>query len=97
MAGGWAAPGGHNPLEPVRAGVPTLIGPGYANFSDLVPPLLAAGCLQIAEAGDLEGMLLAALAVAPLRPGVPVALPETLAGALERTWALLAPQLPPVR
>ena len=97
VAGGWAAPGGHNPLEPVRAGVPTLIGPGYANFSDLVPPLLAAGCLQIAEAGDLEGMLLAALAVAPLRPGVPVALPETLAGALERTWALLAPQLPPVR
>lgn len=96
VAGGWAAPGGHNPLEPVRAGVPTIIGPGYANFSDLVPPLLAAGRLQIAEAGDLEAVLLAALATAPLRPATQAPLPDSLVGALERTWALIAPQLPRV-
>ncbi|HEX9081445.1 MAG TPA: glycosyltransferase N-terminal domain-containing protein, partial [Holophagaceae bacterium] len=39
VAGGWRASGGHNPLEPVRAGLPTLVGPGFGNFEDLVPPL----------------------------------------------------------
>ena len=94
VAGGWAAPGGHNPLESVRAGVPTIIGPGYANFSDLVPPLLAAGCLQVVEAGDLAAVILAALAQAPLRSEAPAPLPDSLVGALERTWSLIAPQLP---
>lgn len=94
VAGGWAAPGGHNPLESVRAGVPTIIGPGYANFSDLVPPLLAAGCLQVVEAGDLAAVILAALAQAPLRSEAPAPLPDSLVGALERTWTLIAPQLP---
>ncbi|GLH71825.1 3-deoxy-D-manno-octulosonic acid transferase [Geothrix limicola] len=96
VAGGWTAGGGHNPLEPVRAGLPTLLGLGYANFEDLVPPLLQAGRLQVVEAEHLEREVLATLAEAPLRPTPGRALPEELAGALDRTWALIAPYLPPV-
>ncbi|NWJ42351.1 MAG: hypothetical protein HXX12_15430 [Geothrix sp.] len=96
VAGGWGHPGGHNPLEPVQAGVPTLVGPGFANFADLVPPLREAGRLQVVEAADLEREVLARLADSPLRPLAPKPLPEALTGALERTWALIAPHLPPV-
>lgn len=93
VAGGWAAAGGHNPLEPVRAGVPTLVGPGYANFEDLVPPLREAGLVQVVEAGELAEALVAALAVAPRRPAGPTPLPETLRGTLDRTFGLVAPHL----
>ena len=83
VAGGWTAAGGHNPLEPVRAGLPTLIGPGCANFGDLVPPLVATGLVQIVETPALEARTLAALAKEPLRPASPGDLPESLKGALE--------------
>lgn len=96
VAGGWTATGGHNPLEPVQAGVPTLIGPGYSNFEDLVPPLIEAGRLQVVEADQLAAQLLIQLEQAPLRPGSPLPLPQALTGALPRTWALIAPHLPPV-
>ena len=96
VAGGWAAEGGHNPLEPVRAGVPALIGPGCSNFADLVPPLVEAGCLEIADATVLGEKVLAALTKAPLRSGPKAPLPEALRGALDRTWDLIAPHLPPV-
>jgi len=96
VAGGWGHPGGHNPLEPVQAGVPTLIGPGFANFADLVPPLREAGRLQVVEAVDLEREVRARLADSPLRPPPAQPLPESLRGALDRTWALIAPHLPPV-
>lgn len=95
VAGGWKAPGGHNPLEPVLAGVPTAIGPGFSNFEDLVPPLLDAGRLDRVEASALAAWMIRRLHDAPLRPGVAAPLPEALAGALDRTWALLAPYLPP--
>jgi 3-deoxy-D-manno-octulosonic-acid transferase len=94
VAGGWAAPGGHNPLEPVRAGVPTAIGPGHANFEDLVLPLRSAGRLDVVPAEGLGDWILAALAQAPLRPAAAGVLPDSLAGALDRTWALIAPLLP---
>jgi 3-deoxy-D-manno-octulosonic-acid transferase len=94
VAGGWAAPGGHNPLEPVRAGVPTGIGPGYGNFEDLVQPLRSAGGLEVVPAEGVGAWILTALAKAPLRSTGPVALPESLTGALERTWSLIAPFLP---
>jgi len=96
VAGGWAAPGGHNPLEPLRAGLPTLLGPGFANFEDLVPPLHEAGCLQVVSAEGLTEATETALARAPLRPGPPLPLPEALTGALDRTWRLIAPCLPPL-
>ena len=94
VAGGWNGPGGHNPLEPVRAGIPTIIGPGFSNFEDLVPPLVAAGRLEVVEAEGLGARVLAALEAAPLRPGPSAPLPESLAGALDRTWTLIAPLLP---
>ena len=97
VAGGWAASGGHNPLEPVRAGLPTLIGPGFSNFEDLVAPLVAAGRVEVVDLAGLEASLLATLAQAPRRSGTSVPLPDSLAGALDRTWALIAPQLPLVR
>jgi 3-deoxy-D-manno-octulosonic-acid transferase len=95
VAGGWAAPGGHNPLEPVRAGLPTLAGPGFSNFEDLVPPLREAGLLEVVEAAGLEARVLALLQKAPLRPGTLPSLPESMAGAMDRTWALIAPFLLP--
>ena len=94
VAGGWAAEGGHNPLEPVRVGMPTLVGPGFANFQDLVPPLVASGQVEPVTAGQLAERLRAALDKASLRPGPPAPLPEALTGALDRTWNLIAPHLP---
>jgi len=96
VAGGWCASGGHNPLESLRAGVPTAIGPGFANFEDLVLPLREAGQLEVVEAPGLEAWLLAALPGAPLRSPGPTILPESLTGALDRTWSLIAPHLPPI-
>ncbi|MDR3683050.1 MAG: glycosyltransferase N-terminal domain-containing protein [Geothrix sp.] len=94
VAGGWAAPGGHNPLEPVRAGLPTAIGPGSANFEDVVQPLRSAGRLEVVPAEGVGAWILAALAVAPLRSTGARALPESLSGALDRTWSLITPFLP---
>lgn len=93
VAGGWAAAGGHNPLEPVRAGVPVLVGPGFANFEDLVPPLQAAGLLRVVDPSALGNALVEVLRSAPLRPLRPGDLPEALSGSLDRTLALLDPWL----
>jgi len=93
VAGGWAAPGGHNPLEPVRAGVPTLVGPGFANFEDLVPPLRDVGLLRVVPGPDLARELAEALAAASLRPGGAGPVPEALRGTMDRTLCLLAPHL----
>ncbi|HCZ32707.1 MAG TPA: hypothetical protein DHV93_04160, partial [Holophagaceae bacterium] len=87
------AAGGHNPLEPVRAGVPAIVGPGYANFEDLVPPLREAGLVQVVEAGELAAALVAALKAAPRRSAGPAPLPEALRGTLDRTLGLVAPHL----
>lgn len=97
VAGGWAAAGGHNPLEPARVGVPTLVGPGCANFDDLVPPLREAGFLQVVAGEDLGRALAGTLAAAPLRPTGPRPLPEALRGSLDRTLALVTPHLPILR
>nr|WP_275976016.1 glycosyltransferase N-terminal domain-containing protein [Geothrix oryzisoli] len=93
VAGGWAAEGGHNPLEPVRAGVPAFVGPGFANFEDLVPPLRDAGLLRVVDASDLAQVTAEALASLPLRPQGPLPVPESLQGTLARTLGLLAPYL----
>lgn len=97
VAGGWRAPGGHNPMEPARAGAPALIGPGFANFEDLVPPLRDAGVLQVVAPQDLAPALARLLASAPLRPSGTTRLPEALEGALDRTLGLLESWLAPLR
>jgi 3-deoxy-D-manno-octulosonic-acid transferase len=94
VAGGWAASGGHNPLEAIRAGLPTLMGPGYGNFDDLVQPLRSAGLLDILPAEGIGTWIEGTLAAAPLRSAGTVPLPEALTGAMARTWSLIAPHLP---
>jgi 3-deoxy-D-manno-octulosonic-acid transferase len=98
VGGGWTWHGGHNPLEPVRWGLPTLLGPGYANFTDLVEPLRAAGLVATVPAGELANRLATLLATSPLRPGslgLRVPYPEGLAGSLEKTAFFLKNCLPP--
>lgn len=98
VGGGWRWEGGHNPLEPARFGLPVLVGPGYANFGDLVEPLRAAGRLRVVAPEALPSALGEALDAAPgLRPArlspLP-GLPEALRGALDRTEAVLKKVLP---
>jgi 3-deoxy-D-manno-octulosonic-acid transferase len=98
VGGGWCWHGGHNPLEPVRWGLPTLLGPGYANFEDLVAPLLEAKALNVVAPEGLSAAVLHALDRAPLRPNASGReLPEMLRGALERTWREIQDFLPVTR
>ena len=100
VGGGWAWRGGHNPLEPVAWGLPTLLGPGYDNFQDLVAPLLEAGLVRVVAEPELAGAVASGLAKGPLRPagaGGSVILPEGLAGALEKTWELVSKIIPAPR
>jgi 3-deoxy-D-manno-octulosonic-acid transferase len=95
VGGGWAWRGGHNPLEPARWGVPTLLGPGFENFQDLVAPLREAGRVRVVPDPALAAAVLAALTAGPLRPAAAgVALPESLSGALEKTWELIRRIIP---
>lgn len=94
VGGGWLHEGGHNPLESVRAGVPTLLGPGFANFEDLVPSLEAAGLIQVVSSEELNHVLEATILKSPLRPAGSPALPPALVGALDRSWRLISPYLP---
>lgn len=100
VGGGWAWGGGHNPLEPVSWGLPTLLGPGYENFADLVVPLLAARLVQVVPATGLAAEVAAQLASSPLRPaakGGSAQLPDSLSGALEKTWKFVTNIIPPPR
>jgi 3-deoxy-D-manno-octulosonic-acid transferase len=100
VGGGWNWHGGHNPLEAVRWGLPTLVGPGFQNFQDLVDPLREAGLVEVADRGNLGERIRARLEGAPLRPGLsgsPVPFPPSLSGALGRTCELLKAVLPPLR
>lgn len=95
VGGGWTGQGGHNPLEPRRFGLPTLIGPGYDNFQDLVEPLQAVGQLQVVPEDRLAQTLLDALKGAELRPAARPSpdLPAALRGALDQTCQLLRSRL----
>ena len=97
VGGGWRGTGGHNPIEPVRWGIPTLIGPGFRNFEDLVEPLRSAGRLKVVEESELVAEIQSALESLLLRGtgwgGTP-SLPDGLSGALEKVWNLLRPHLP---
>jgi len=100
VGGGWGWDGGHNPLEPVRWGVPTLLGPGFRNFEDLVLPLQAAGLVEVTPAESLSGRVGAILARGVLRPADssnPVPYPESLTGALGKTVEFLRTILPEPR
>ncbi|HEY4556128.1 MAG TPA: lipid IV(A) 3-deoxy-D-manno-octulosonic acid transferase [Lysobacter sp.] len=91
--------GGHNLLEPAATRTPIVTGPHLHNFADISQRLAAAGALRIAkdEAG-VAGALEALLGDESLRASMADAghaLVESGRGALERTLALVAPDLPP--
>lgn len=100
FVGGSLQPiGGHNLLEPAAVGTPIVTGPHLHNFSDIARQLDGVGALRIgadaAAVGDALEMLLADPA---LRAGMVQAgsrLVEQGRGALQRTLALIEPDLPP--
>ena len=100
VGGSWCWSGGHNPLESVRWGMPTLLGPGFANFQDLVEPLRQAGLVEVVEAGQLAARVAEIIATRPLRPADSnraVSYPDGLGGALDKTYDFLKPVLPEPR
>ena len=53
---------GSNPLEPIALGKPTIIGPHYGDFADIVDSLRRAGGIVVTDApGQAAGELLADL------------------------------------
>jgi 3-deoxy-D-manno-octulosonic-acid transferase len=93
VGGGWTWDGGHNPLEPIRWGVPTWLGPGYANFTDLVEPLRQSGLVKVVDKNDIEIEFTQILNSLPTRglgfDGFAPRLPPGWNGALEKTWSHL--------
>ncbi len=53
VGGGFLHAGGHNPLEPAALGKPVVLGPGYANFKEIVETLVSADALVIAGVSEL--------------------------------------------
>jgi 3-deoxy-D-manno-octulosonic-acid transferase len=90
--------GGHNMLEPAAAGTPVATGPFLRNFADMAARMQAAGALRVgadarAVAADIEELLASpGLRAAMVAAGL--ALVEEGRGALERTLALVAADLP---
>jgi len=95
VGGGWLWHGGHNPLEPLRWGVPTLIGPNYTNFEDLVLPLLETKHLQVVEAQHIAENIQRLLSQTDPNNQRPDSfqMPERFQGCLQRTWGYLMPFL----
>lgn len=62
IGGSLVRHGGHNPLESLKLGVPTLAGPHMFNFQDMLPTLTEKGLLTIAPdvpslARTIQGLL----------------------------------------
>jgi 3-deoxy-D-manno-octulosonic-acid transferase len=57
VGGSLVQAGGHNPLEPVRFGVPVVMGPSSENFREIVEAMRAAGAIRITGAGELANTL----------------------------------------
>jgi 3-deoxy-D-manno-octulosonic-acid transferase len=91
--------GGHNLLEPAAAGTAVVTGPHLRNFADIAARMEAAGALRIGEdvvavAAQLE-VLLASRQTREAMVAAGRALVAEGRGALERTLALVAADLPP--
>jgi len=92
------AVGGHNPLEPIHLGVPTVIGPHARNVADLVEALTAEGGIQVAADPAEVGTALEQLCDDPAARGLQreaarqALRPHT--GAMARTLAIVGGLLP---
>ena len=91
--------GGHNLLEPAAAGTAVVTGPHLHNFVDIAARMRAAGALRVGQDADAVGDHLATLlADDAARTAMVIAghaLVEEGRGALNRTLALVAADLPP--
>lgn len=98
VGGSLQAIGGHNLLEPAAVGTATVTGPHLHNFTEIARRLQEAGALDIcADAQELITLLERLLAdtqrrMAMVKAGC--ALVEAGRGALEKTLAMVAPDLP---
>jgi 3-deoxy-D-manno-octulosonic-acid transferase len=96
VGGGWLWHGGHNPMEPLRCGIPTVIGPNFSNFEDLAVPLIESGCLSVARVDEIAEKIMSLLIkMTPngqklISPGIP----DGLKGSLDKTWGYLLQYLP---
>jgi len=91
--------GGHNLLEPAAAGTAVVTGPHLHNFADIAARMRHAGALRVGgDAVEVEACVAALLGDPGERArmaSAAQALIEEGRGALNRTLALLAPDLPP--
>jgi 3-deoxy-D-manno-octulosonic-acid transferase len=72
LAAGGRRVGGHNPLEPVRAGRRVVCGPDMANFTGLTEELEASGWLRHLRSPDQLGPTLLELLRSPPPPPPPL-------------------------
>jgi 3-deoxy-D-manno-octulosonic-acid transferase len=101
FVGGSLQPiGGHNLLEPAATGTAVVTGPHLHNFAEISQRMRQAGALEIGADVDAVGQALEALLAHPSRrdrmAAAGAALVESGRGALDRTLALIAQDLPPV-
>jgi 3-deoxy-D-manno-octulosonic-acid transferase len=97
VGGGLAPLGGHNLIEAIAAGKPTLVGPHMFNFAEAAANALAAGAaIEVADANALVTTV-ASLLRDPARrvsmQSAALAFHAAHSGAADRLWAWLAPQL----
>ncbi|MBP3983259.1 lipid IV(A) 3-deoxy-D-manno-octulosonic acid transferase [Pseudoxanthomonas helianthi] len=98
VGGSLQAIGGHNLLEPAAVGTAMVTGPHLHNFSEISKRLKEADALRIGADADAVAAELEALLGDPVRREAMAAagraLVEAGRGALEKTLAMIAPDLP---
>ncbi|HWU70291.1 MAG TPA: glycosyltransferase, partial [Pseudoxanthomonas sp.] len=98
VGGSLQAIGGHNLLEPAAVGTAMVTGPHLHNFSEISKRLKEADALRICADADAVGAELEALLGDPgqreAMAAAGRALVEAGRGALEKTLAMIAPDLP---
>lgn len=97
VAGSLLPLGGQNLIEPIAAGVPTLVGPHTFNFAQAASAAIAAGAaIRVDDAEALWEAVQRLLADAPARARMHADAQRFIAahrGALDRLWVWLAPRI----